>query len=195
MEWTKVLGSVWARELISHVWCESVIVPIHKKGSRFPSENDTNSCGKDCIETALRHYIFHRFSSTRGSRTCENEAGSRPGRIWIAHIFPLRRILEHGDVFHRPRFSVFLDLQLAFESVNRAILWRRPPLEDVPGKFISLSHSLHANNQSRVRASDDVSLWFTTRGGIRLGSTLTPFILKGAIEVFVQVALSGICLI
>uniref|UniRef100_A0AA85KHM2 Reverse transcriptase domain-containing protein n=1 Tax=Trichobilharzia regenti TaxID=157069 RepID=A0AA85KHM2_TRIRE len=62
---------------------------------------------------------MHRLSRTREEQTRENQAGFRPGRGCIDHIFTLRQIQEHRHTFRRPTIVIFLDLKVAFDSVDR----------------------------------------------------------------------------
>ena len=48
---------------------------------------------------------------TPEQQTRENEAGFRPGRGCIDHIFVLRQVLELRHSFQQPTMVVFLDLK------------------------------------------------------------------------------------
>ena len=62
----------------------------------------------------------------------ENQAGFRPGRGCIDHIFTLRRILECRHSQNLPTLVTFLDLKAAFDSVSRPMLWECLSLYGVP---------------------------------------------------------------
>lgn len=69
-------------------------------------------------------------------------------------------------MFRRPATPVVPNLKAAFDSVNRAALWRCLTLNVVSEKFITLIQSPYANSQGRVRAYGDVTPGFTAEIGV-----------------------------
>ncbi|KER29020.1 hypothetical protein T265_04308 [Opisthorchis viverrini] len=74
--------------------------------------------------------FLRRLTEHRERQIHENQAGFRPARGCIDHIFTLRLILEQRHCFQQPTMVVFLDLKAAFDSVDRQALWQSAmPLE------------------------------------------------------------------
>ncbi|MBM6549358.1 reverse transcriptase family protein, partial [Streptococcus dysgalactiae subsp. equisimilis] len=190
-ELTGLLRTVWDRSEIPKDWCESVIIPIYKKGDRSSCENHRGISLVSIASKLLAGIILRRLSSAREQTTRENQAGFRPGRGCVDHIFTLRQILEHRHTFRRPTISVFLDLKAAFDSVDRTVLWRCLSVKGVPEKFISLIQSLYQNSRSRVRAYGELSPEFTTTSGVRQGCPLSPFLFNFVIDMILEIALSS----
>ncbi|TNN07774.1 hypothetical protein EWB00_007528, partial [Schistosoma japonicum] len=63
------------------------------------------------VSKLLASIILRRLTRAREEQTRENQAGFRPGRGCIDHIFTLRQVLEHRHTFRRPTIVVFLDLK------------------------------------------------------------------------------------
>ena len=190
-ELTKLLQSIWDQEEVPRDWCESVIVPIYKKGDRSSCENHRGISLVTIASKLLTGIILRRLSAARERGTRENQAGFRPGRGCIDHIFTLRQILEHRHTSRRPTIFVFLDLKAAFDSVDRLALWRCLSLKGVPEKFINIIRSLYANSRSRVRAYGNVSPEFTTTSGVRQGCPLSPFLFNFVVDTLLENALSS----
>jgi hypothetical protein len=188
---TKLLHSVWENEQVPHEWCESVIVPIYKKGDRSSCENHRGISLVNVASKLLAGIILRRLSDARERYTRENQAGFRPGRGCIDHIFTLRQILEHRHTFNRPTIALFLDLKAAFDSVDRSSLWHCLSLKGVPPNFISIIQSLYSNSRSRVRAYGNFSTEFTTVSGVRQGCPLSPFLFNFVIDTIFDTALSS----
>ena len=71
------------------------------------------------ITKLLASIILNRLTPARENQIREQQAGFRPGRGCIDHIFTLRQYLEHRNIFCRHTIAVFLDLKAAFDSVDR----------------------------------------------------------------------------
>nr|CAH8860711.1 unnamed protein product [Trichobilharzia regenti] len=133
---------------------------------------------------------MHRLSRTREEQTRENQAGFRPGRGCIDHIFTLRQILEHRHTFRRPTIVIFLDLKAAFDSVDRKVLWQCLTVKGVPRKYIALIKALYSNSRSRVRAYGELSSELVTTSGVRQGCPLSPFLFNFIIDMLMEVSLT-----
>ena len=84
------------------------------------------------ITKLLASIILHRLTPARENYIREQQAGFRPGRGCIDHIFTLRQHLEHRNTFHRPTIVMFLDLKAAFDSVDREALFHCMLTQGVP---------------------------------------------------------------
>ncbi|VDP76224.1 unnamed protein product, partial [Schistosoma curassoni] len=51
------------------------------------------------VSKILAPIIIRRLTKTRELQTRENQAGFRPGRGCIDHIFTIRQILEHRHTY------------------------------------------------------------------------------------------------
>ena len=89
-ELTKLLHSVWHHERVPLEWRESVIIPIYKKGDRSSCENHRGISLVNVASKLLTGILLRRLSNARESCTRENQAGFRPGRGCVDHIFTLR---------------------------------------------------------------------------------------------------------
>ena len=81
----------------------------------------------------------------------ENQAGFHQGRRCVDHIFTLRQILEHKHTFRHPTTLVFLDLEAAFDSVDRNTLWYCLSRKCVPTQLGNLLKSLYSQSRRCVR--------------------------------------------
>ncbi|CAH8639889.1 unnamed protein product [Schistosoma guineensis] len=123
IRFTNILAKIWELDVIPSNWSQSLIVPIYKKGSKSSCDNHRGISLTNIISKILPSIIIRRLTKTREQQTRENQAGFRPGRGCIDHIFTIRQILEQRHTYQRPTMVVFLDLKAAFDSVDREILW------------------------------------------------------------------------
>lgn len=75
------------------------------------------------------------------------QAGFRKGRSCADHIFNVRRLLEYARDKNKQVFMCMVDLKKAYDSVNRAALWRILEKYRIPSKLIELLKDLHEDNE------------------------------------------------
>ena len=126
--------------------------------------------------------ILHRLIATREASIREEQAGFRPGRGCIDHIFTLHQILEQRHANRRPTILVFLDFKDAFDSVDRLALLNVLAQQDIPLKFVKIIRSLYSQTQGLVRAYGELSKSFPTTSGVLQGCPLSPFLFKFVID-------------
>ncbi|CAH8492285.1 unnamed protein product [Dicrocoelium dendriticum] len=183
---------VWTEEKVPSSWGESVIVPIHKKGSR---DDCCNYRGISLISVASKIFVsvlLGRLSTTREEFSREEQAGFRPGRGCIDQIFTLRQVLELRHIHRRPTIVVFLDIRAAFDSVDRSALWNCLLKKGVPDKFVTILKVLYSHTSGKVRAYGTHSSSFAVTSGVRQGCPISPFLFNFAIEDVLQRALEGV---
>jgi hypothetical protein len=186
---TGLLQRIWIEERIPEEWCVSTIVPIFKKGTRTLCENHRGISLVAVASKVLSGLILRRLTEYRERQIRENQAGFRPGRGCIDHIFTLRQILEHRHSFQRPTIVVFLDLKAAFDSVDRQVLWQCLSIKGVPSKILSLLKTLYTNSRGRVKVYGKLSPEFTTTSGVRQGCPLSPFLFNFVIDMMMELSL------
>jgi hypothetical protein len=164
---TTFLRFIWTENKIPTEWSLSTIIPIYKKGAKTSCENHRGISLVAVASKVLSGIILRRLLEYRESLIRENQAGFRPGRGCIDHIFTLRQVLEQRHTFQRPTMVVFLDLKSAFDSVDRQVLWQCLSIKGVPSKFLSLLKALYNNSRGRVKVYGKLSPEFTTSSGVR----------------------------
>ena len=136
--------------------------------------------------------LLRRLAAARESLTREQQAGFRPGRGCIDHIFTLRQILEQRHLYRRPTILVFLDLKAAFDSVDRSVLLSTLVSQGMPLKFVNIIRSLYLQTSGRVRVYGELSKSFPTTSGVRQGCPLSPFLFNLVMDVVMTRALQGL---
>ena len=161
-----------------------------QKGSRTACENHRGISLISIASKLPSGLILRRLSVARGQTTRENQAGFRPGRGCIDHIFAIRQILEQRRIYRQPTFVVFLDFKGAFDSVYRNALWCSLTAQGVPEKFRNVLASLYEDSRGRVRAYVKLSLVFHSTSGVRQGDPASPFLFNFVIDAIMKVVLS-----
>ena len=173
---TRLLGLICESEVVPSEWCSALIIPVYKKGERTPCAIHKGISLVNVASKLLTGTILRRLTNVREKQIQENQAGYCPGRGCVDHIFTLRQILDFRHSFRRPTILVFLDLKVAFYSVDRNTLWYCLSQKGVPIKFVNLSKSFYFQSRGCVCVYDSLSSEFTTKSGVRQGFPSSPFL-------------------
>ena len=106
----------------------------------------------------------------------EEQCGFRPPRSTIDMLFVVRRPQELERARKIPLYMCFIDLQKAYDSVDRELLWIVLARFGVP-EMLTVIHQFHEGMRARVRTDDgEHSEWFDVTQGLRQGCVLSPLL-------------------
>ena len=92
-------------------------------------------------------------------------------------MFVVRRLREIGRKAGVPLFMCFIDLQKAYDTVDRTLLWQVLTRIGVPPQMIAVIQQFHDGMRACVRPDDGVcSDWFDVEQGLRQGCVLSPLL-------------------
>ena len=100
-----------------------MVIPIHKKGCRLPCSNYR---GISLLSVARKWFgkvLNTRLRASTEGRVMEEQGGFRAMRGCIDQVFTLRQVMEKGIEKRRELFKAFIDLEKAYDRVNRVKLW------------------------------------------------------------------------
>ena len=92
-------------------------------------------------------------------------------------LFVVRRLQELARRRRIPLYMCFVDLQKAYDSVDRELLWKVLARAGVPEEMIAVICQFHDGMQAQVRMDDgELSDWFEVTQGLRQGCVLSPLL-------------------
>ena len=123
-----------------------------------------------------QHPIF--FTTVLSIKTIHYRAVRfSPARSTIGILFVVRRLQELGRARKTPLYMCFIDLQKAYDSVDRELLWVVLARFGVPEKMLVVIRQFHEGMRARVRTDDgEHSEWFDVTQGLRQGCVLSPLL-------------------
>ena len=108
----------------------------------------------------------------------EEQCGFRPARSTTDMLF-VRRLQELGRARKILLYMYFIDLQKAYDSVDRELLWVVLARFGVPEKMLTVIRQFHEGMRARVGTDDgEHSEWFDITQGLRQGCVLSPLLFK-----------------
>ncbi|KAK6728273.1 hypothetical protein RB195_005735 [Necator americanus] len=121
-EMTKIIHSTWIDERIPDSWRHAIIIPLHKKLSVADPKDYRGISLLRVMYKALEQSILDRLIKHREERTCDEQAGFRPGRSTIDQVLIVRRVIEIWQRYSKPMQLAFLDFEAVFDSPHRGHL-------------------------------------------------------------------------
>ena len=86
----------------------------------------------------LSRIMLERLKAALDKRLREEQAGFRQDRSCTDHIATMRIIIEQSLEWQTPLYSIFVDFQKAFDSVDREVIWKLMEHYGFPPKYIGI---------------------------------------------------------
>ncbi len=109
-----------------------------------------------------------------GVRAALVQAGFRPGKSTIHHLFALRHFIDRAGMGKRPLFACFVDLQKAYDSVQHDLLWARLTSIGVSSRMLAAVKSLYAGGTLAMKIAGTAGPPAIQQMGVRQGCPLSP---------------------
>lgn len=160
--------------IIPSVWRQAIICPILKDSNSDPRV-PLNYRGISLLSTIYKMYssiLNNRLVSylEDNSLLVDEQNGFRRERSCADHVFTLNSIVQN----RKETFVAFIDLQKAFDTVDRDLLKFSLLQNGIDGDFYNSIKSIYGNTVSCVRVSELCTDWFFTSAGVRQGDNLSP---------------------
>ena len=173
----------------------SVVKVLHKK-------KDRTECGNYRGNSPVAHAgkIHLKIVATRLVAYCaarnllpEVQYGFRPHRSTTDMMFVVRRLQELGRKARVLLFLCFIDLQKAYDSVVRTLIWQVLARFGIPPKMIEVIRQFYDGMRACVRSDDGrCSEWFEVAQGLRQGCVLSPLLFNVFFAAILHVVLERI---
>ncbi len=90
----------------------------------------------------------------------DEQGGFRRGRGCVDQIFAVRQVREKYSVKGKEVFWAFMDLEKAYDRIDREGLWTVLRLYELGGRLLKGVKSFYKNSRACVRVGNGVSDWF-----------------------------------
>ncbi len=176
---TDLFNKVWDSGSIPREWSEAIVVPIYKNGDKT---DPGNYRGISLLSTAYK--IFESVLNKRlmawaeeMGQLPENQMGFRKGRGTRDGVYVLHTLVEQQLAKKRGKlYAYYIDLKVAFDSVNREKLGREVWDKGVRGKMYRVLDAIYKSTENRVRTAEGLTNVFRLSKGVRQGCPLSPLL-------------------
>jgi hypothetical protein len=184
-------SKTWQKEKFAKEWKEGTKITVPKKGDLSHCRNWRGITLLVVISKICNVIVLERIKSTLEKGFPKEQAGFRHSRSCIDQISTLRIIIEQFFEFQSPLYLLFVDHQIAFDSLNRAWIGEELSVRGHPGKFINLIREGCEDFCCRVLHEGQLSDPIKTSSGFRQGCLLSPLLLRLVLGGILRIALNG----
>ena len=167
---------IWTQGMVPQDFKDAMIHHLYKnKGNRKVCDNHRgisllSIAGKILARLILNRVIKHVVDDIYP----ESQCGFRAGRGTIDMIFSLRQVAEKVREKNQEMYMVFVDLTKAFDTVNRAALWKVLRKLGIPENMLQVIVSFHEGMKANVVSDGDLSDPFDVTNGTKQGCVMAP---------------------
>ena len=158
-------------------WCNSIIVPLHKRGN---INEPTNYRGISLLDVFGKIYtgILNRritFYVNMFDILPESQSGFRENYSTIDNAFILQSLIDrYISRKGRKLYVAFVDFKQAFDRVNREKMWSVLQKAGIKGKLFYSLTQIYKQVKAQVRSNCGLSDSFSCMNGLRQGCMLSP---------------------
>ncbi|GJZ57942.1 retrovirus-related pol polyprotein LINE-1, partial [Tanacetum coccineum] len=177
-------GSFWLSILFNKIftsmrmpeeWRLSEVIPI------FKNKGDAQVCSNYRGIKLLGHTmeLWERVIERRLRRetlVSENQFGFMPGRSLVEAIHLIRSLMEKYRERQRDLHMAFLDLEKAYNSVPRELIWKTLVDKGTSRRYIRVIRDMHDGAKTRVQTSIGYTEFFPVDVGLHQGSAISPYL-------------------
>jgi hypothetical protein len=161
------------------VWKQALIKPIPKSSSKDPLVplNYRGISLISCISKTYSSIINNRIMQFCDDHNLlvDEQNGFRKDRSCDDHIFSLTSIVENRLNEDKNTFCAFIDLEKAFDWLNRDLLLYSLLKLDIKGRIYKSVKHLLQSTQACINLTRSVQTdWFDITAGVRQGDPLSP---------------------
>jgi len=133
----------------------------------------------DRIKTALYKVLRDQQAGFRQDRSCTDQRAA------------LRIIVEQSLEWQTPLYTVFVDFQKAFDSVDRETIWKLMRHYGLPTKIVTMIRQFYQDATCQVIHDGKLTEPFSVETGVRQGCILSPTIFLIVVDWVMKQATSG----
>ena len=172
------LNALFDKGIYPDTWCESLIVPLYKKGDVNKPDN-YRGISLSNISSKIYGIIINRRLQdwvNEHNLTGEFQAGYKKGYSTIDHLFTLLACVQKQFLNNRKLYVAFIDFEKCFDSINRKLLWSVLFNNGIKGKLLCCVKSMYICVKTRVRCAKELSKPIFCSAGVKQGDTCSPIL-------------------
>ena len=158
-------------------WCSACIVPLYKgKGDVHECSNYRGISLLCVVGKVYGRVLIKRIRDMTEGVLSEVQGGFRRGRGCTDQVFAVRPVCEKYLAKGKNVYWAFMDLEKAYDRVDRTALWDVLRMYGVGGKLLCGVKSFYVDSRACVRVGNEVSEWFPVKVGLRQGCVMSPWL-------------------
>lgn len=128
------------------------------------------------MNKVISSIMYTRLSSVLEPKFRREQAGFRPGRSCTDHINTLRIIVEQSNEWQVPVILLFVDFEMAFDSLDRCVMFDVLASFGIPRKLLGVIQSMYQGANCKVIHRGGLGREFQVASGVKQGCILSPLL-------------------
>lgn len=183
----EIIYDIWTKEAMVEDWTLATITRLYKgKGDKQSCDNYRGISLLTVASKIFSRIILNRIQPLLDKQLLEQQAGFRPKRSTIDHIFSLKMVMEKSREFNKSLHICFIDLRKAYDSVNRQLLWKICRHYGLTEKIIKMLQLLYNNTRAQVRIGGEESMTFEIETGVKQGGMESPILFNITLDFIIR---------
>ena len=182
---------MYGQEQVPEDWKKGNLVKLPKKGDLSSCNNWRGIMLLSIPGKVLSRIILERLKTALDKTLREEQAGFRQDRSCTDHIATMRIIIEQSLEWQTPLYTVFVDFQKAFDSVDRDVIWSLMHHYGFPPKFVTIIQQLYEDATCQVIHEGKLTEPFSVKTGVRQGCLLSPTIFLMVVDWVMRQSTTG----
>ena len=119
-------------------WIDTILIPIPKKGNLTICDNWRGISVLDVVGKVVVRINQMRLQSVAESELSESQCGFWKGQRYTDMFFTVRQLVEKAVEHGVKEYFVFVDLNMAYNSVPGIALWMALKKMRVPDQLVNI---------------------------------------------------------
>src|SRR5215469_12641453 len=171
----RIFHICWVRGGVPKEWQEAVVLPVYK------GNGNKRDCGnfRGIIMFNIIGKVYGRILIERGlteGLVGEEQSGFRKGRGCIDQIFAIKCLCEKFREKGRDVYIAFMDLEKAYDRVDREALWVILSKYGIRGKLLDAVKGFYFDSRACARVDGVSGEMFEVKVGLRQGCVMSPWL-------------------
>jgi len=178
IKWLVRLFNVCFKEnRVPEDWKIACVVPLYKgKGDKLECNNSRGISLLSVVGKAYGRILIRRIRDATECVIGEEQCGFRRKRGCMDQVFVVRQVCEKYIGNGKKVFWAFMDLEKAYDRVDRKAVWEVLRMYGVGGNLLKAVKSFYDGSKACVRVENQMSDCFPVNVGLRQGCVMSPWL-------------------
>ena len=174
--YTKMFNFLFKSGIYPDGWRENYIKPAFKGGTYDDPSNFRGIALSSCLGKLFARILYIRLNVFLENNDVihPEQIGFRKGCRTSDHIFTLKTIIDQAFMKKKYLYVCFVDLQKAFDSVNRKALIHKLEKCVDTGPFLNIIKDMYRDVRFSIKLERGATSAFSTSAGVKQGCPLSP---------------------